>query len=116
MSSLKELQQRVADFIDARNWRQFHDDPKSVLLTLGSEVGELMELYRFTTTKEARARAKDRKEDVEDEVADILYVLLMFCEENGIDLEEAFLHKEQKREAKYPVAKFKNVNAKYNDI
>lgn len=116
MSSLEELQQRVADFIDRRDWRQFHDDPKSTLLALGGEVGELMELYRFTTLQEAKDRAKVRKSDVEDEVADVLYALLMFCEENDINLEQAFLNKEKKREQKYPVEKFKGVNAKYTEL
>jgi NTP pyrophosphatase (non-canonical NTP hydrolase) len=116
MSSLKDLQQRVADFVAARDWSQFHDDPKGTLLALGGEVGELMEIYRFTTEKDAQERSTTRKDDVEDEVADILYVLLMFCEENGIDLEEAFLNKERKREAKYPVKKFKGVNAKYDAV
>jgi NTP pyrophosphatase (non-canonical NTP hydrolase) len=116
MSSLRELQKRVAAFVEERDWRQFHDDPKGTLLTLGSEVGELMEIYRFTSTEEARARAKTHAVAVEDEVADILYVLLMFCDENGIDLEQAFLNKEQKRALKYPVAKSKGVNKKYSEL
>jgi NTP pyrophosphatase (non-canonical NTP hydrolase) len=116
MSSLKDLQKRVAEFVETRNWRQFHNDPKGTLLALGGEVGELMELYRFTTEKEAQDRTTQRKEEVEDELGDILYILLMFCEENDIDLEQAFKNKEKKREAKYPVKKFKGVNAKYTDV
>ena len=116
MSSLRELQQRVAEFVDKRDWRQFHGDPKNTLLALGGEVGELMELYRFTTMQEAQDRSKTRKTDVEDELADILYILLMFCEENDIDLEQAFIQKEKKREVKYPVEKFKGINAKYSDL
>ena len=114
MSNIKELQDRVAAFIEERDWRQFHTDPKNTLLALGAEVGELMEIYRFTTVEQARTRVQERKDDVEDEVADILYNLLMFCEQNGIDLEQAFLQKEQKRIKRYPVEKFKGVNAKYN--
>jgi NTP pyrophosphatase (non-canonical NTP hydrolase) len=116
MSDLKTLQKRVVDFIEARDWRQFHHDPKNTLLALGAEVGELMDIYRFTTTEEAQQRVQQRKAEVEDEVADVLYLLLMFCEQNGIDLEQAFLHKEKKRELKYPVAKFKGVNTKYDRL
>jgi len=114
MSTLKQLQDRVAAFIEERDWRQFHTDPKNTLLALGGEVGELMEIYRFTTEEQARERIKTRQSDIEDEVADILYNLLMFCEQNGIDLEAAFLTKEQKRIANYPIDKFKGINAKYN--
>jgi len=116
MSDIKDLQKRVAAFIDTRDWRQFHEDPKNTLLALGGELGELMELYRFTTPEEARDRAKERQTEIEDELGDILYILLMFCDQNGIDLEAAFERKEAKREAKYPVAKFKGVNAKYSEL
>lgn len=116
MSDLKTLQKRVAEFIDARDWRQFHQDPKGTLLALGSELGELMEIYRYTTTAESQARTLERKAEVEDEVADILYTLLLFCEENGIDLESSFIRKEQQRELKYPVTKAKGMNRKYDKL
>jgi NTP pyrophosphatase (non-canonical NTP hydrolase) len=115
MSDIKKLQQEVADFIAERDWTQFHDDPKNTLLALGSELGELMDLYRFTTVEEAQKRVATHKQQVEDEVGDILYLLLMFCHQNGIDLEEAFQNKALKRATKYPVEKFKGVNAKYNE-
>ncbi len=115
MSNLKQLQKRVADFVDARDWRQFHDDPKGTLLALGGEVGELQAIFRLISTEEAKQRLTTHRDQIEDELGDILYILLMFCEENGIDLEAAFEHKEAKREARYPVAKFKGVNKKYNE-
>lgn len=116
MSSLRELQQRVAQFVDERDWRQFHEDPKSTLLALGGELGELMELYRFTTLEEAKSRMTTHQTAIEDEVADVLYALLMFCDENGIDLEQAFDNKEKKRALKYPIAKSKGINKKYTEL
>jgi NTP pyrophosphatase (non-canonical NTP hydrolase) len=116
MSDIQALQQQVADFIAERDWTQFHEDPKNTLIALGAEVGELMELYRFTTVEEARKRAKTQKADVEDEVADILYLVLMFCHQNGIDLEKAFANKSKKTAEKYPIEKFKGVNAKYDAL
>lgn len=116
MSDLKDLQKRVADFIDARDWRQFHEDPKGTLVALGAEVGELMDIYRYTTTEGSKARTTTRHAEIEDEVADVLYTLLLFCEENDIDLEAAFIKKEMKREAKYPVHKARGVNKKYDKL
>lgn len=116
MSDIRMLQQQVADFIAERDWTQFHEDPKNTLIALGAEVGELMELYRFTTVEEARQRVKTRQADVEDEVADVLYLILMFCHQNGIDLEQAFANKSKKRAEKYPVHKFKGINAKYDEL
>lgn len=116
MTELQRLQKQVADFIRERDWTQFHEDPKNTLIALGAEVGELMEVYRFTTVEEARKRAQTRQTDVEDEVGDILYLILMFCEQNNIDLEKAFQQKAKKRAEKYPIEKFKGINAKYNAL
>jgi NTP pyrophosphatase (non-canonical NTP hydrolase) len=113
-SSLHDLQKRVTQFIGERDWTQFHEDPRNTLLALGSELGELMEIYRFTTLEEAKNRSSHQREDVMDEAADIFYLLLMFCAQNEIDLEEAFDAKEKKRAVRYPVEKFKGVNKKYN--
>ncbi len=114
--SLSKLQKRVVQFIEERDWSQFHDDPKGTLLALGSEVGELMDLYRFTTVEQAQITSKKRKQEVEDELADILYILLMFAHQNDIDLLKAFSNKEAKRHKKYPVKKFKGVNKKYDQL
>ncbi|MFO0920253.1 MAG: MazG nucleotide pyrophosphohydrolase domain-containing protein [Candidatus Saccharimonadales bacterium] len=114
MSDIYELQARVIKFIEDRDWRQFHDDPKNTLIALASEVGELMDIYRFTTAEEARNVNKSRKQDVEDELGDILYLLLMFAEQNDFDIVRAFNNKEKQREAKYPIDKFKGVNKKYD--
>lgn len=102
MSDLKTLQQQVADFSAERDWAQFHQDPKNTLIALGSELGELMELYRFTTVNEARQRIQTHKAQVEDELGDILYLILMFCHQNNIDLETAFANKVQKRAKNIP--------------
>jgi NTP pyrophosphatase (non-canonical NTP hydrolase) len=115
-ATIHDLQKRVAAFIDERDWRQFHEDPKGTLLALGAEVGELMEIYRWTTTNDAQKRSRSHQNEVEDEVADILYLLLMFCEENDINLEQAFARKEAKRAEKYPAAKSKGVNKKYTQL
>ncbi|MGH7236932.1 MAG: MazG-like family protein [Candidatus Saccharimonadales bacterium] len=115
-ASLADLQKRVEKFVGARDWEQFHDDPKNTILALGGEIGELMEIYRFTTIEQAQKRVSERRTEVEDELADILYNLLLFCSQNKIDLEKAFMNKEQKRESKYPVSKFKGINAKYNEL
>lgn len=116
MSDLAVLQKRVEKFVKDRDWEQFHNDPKNTILAIGGELGELMELYRFTTTEQAQKRAIERHEEVEDELADIFYNLLLFCSQNNIDLEKAFMNKEKKRAAKYPISKFKGINAKYDQV
>ena len=114
--TIKELKQIVSDFIDDRDWSQFHDDPKNTLISLVIEAGELLEHFRFTTPKEARQKIKTHKKDIEDETADIFYNLLMFCQQNDIDLTTAFINKMKKVEKKYPASKFKGKNLKYTEL
>jgi dCTP diphosphatase len=57
MSDLSELRDRMRRFTDDRDWGQFHD-PKSVLLALVGEVGELAELFQWLPAGEARQLAE----------------------------------------------------------
>jgi NTP pyrophosphatase (non-canonical NTP hydrolase) len=104
MGELKELQKAVVDFRDARNWRQFHDNPKNLAQALASEVGELNDLYLW-----------DRmpyKEEVQLEMADILIYLLSMADICKIDLYDAVHYKLRINAEKYPIAKFKGSCAK----
>ena len=50
--SIAEIQQAVADFRDARNWRQFHS-PKNLSMSIAIEAAELMEHFQWITTEQA---------------------------------------------------------------
>lgn len=114
--TIAELQAEVDRFIEERDWKQFHSDPRTTLLALGAEVGEIMDIFRFTNLEEAKARAVERKTDVADEIGDIMYLLLMFCNQHGLDLEKAFTDKHRKRAKKYPVHAAKGQNKKYTEL
>ena len=43
MGELKDLQDKVAKFRDARQWREFHT-PKNLAMAICSEAGELADL------------------------------------------------------------------------
>lgn len=45
VSDLIELRDRMREFTDERDWARFHD-PKSLILALVGEVGELAELFQ----------------------------------------------------------------------
>ena len=57
----------------------------------------------------------DKREHVEEEVADVLFCVLRFAQMNGIDLKEVLQEKIRKNGEKYPVEKAKGNNEKYND-
>ena len=58
MSELGELRQGLRKFTDEREWGSFHD-PKSVLLALVGEVGELAELLQWLPAERVTELARD---------------------------------------------------------
>jgi len=106
--SLTELQHAIVAFRDERDWQQFHS-LRNLAAQISIESGELLEHFLW----EEVAR---HPEAVEDEVADILYGLLLFCYEAGIDLPAASRRKMLKNAAKYPVEKAKGSPKKYTDL
>jgi NTP pyrophosphatase (non-canonical NTP hydrolase) len=53
VSDLQELRDRMREFTDERDWARFHD-PKSLILALLGELGELAELFQWLPAEEAR--------------------------------------------------------------
>ena len=87
---LAELTRLVREFSTERDWQQFHD-PKSVILALVGEVGELAELFQWVPADEAVARfsSPDRHARVAEEMADVLVYLVCLADVLGVDLGEA---------------------------
>lgn len=97
--ALSDLATRAADFTAARDWAQFHD-PKSLILALTGEVGELAELFQWAAPSGegvSKARAGE-------EMADVLIYLLHLANALGIDLTEAVTAKMDANDARFAVA------------
>ncbi|MCB0329549.1 MAG: nucleotide pyrophosphohydrolase [Bdellovibrionales bacterium] len=109
MSSLRELQLQVKTFRDERDWKQFHNF-KDMLLSLGLEVSEFSELFQWKSDSEVKNLPR---ESFGEELADILYWVLLFAEDLDIDLEQAFGNKMLKNEGKYPVDQARGKKEKY---
>ncbi|WP_109686049.1 MazG-like family protein [Branchiibius hedensis] len=107
MSDLQEIRDAVRQFIAERDWQQFQD-PKSLLLALVGEVGELAELVQWLPAEEARSRiAKEPLHTrVAEEMADVLIYLVGMADQCNIDLHEAALAKVERNSRKYPVSEF----------
>ncbi len=102
MSDLKTLANQVINFREARSWKRFHGS-KDLILGLLVELGELAEHFQYLTGEELEKYQRDFKEDIGEEMADVLFWLLLMSAEQGIDLEQAFLQKMKKNAKKYPV-------------
>jgi len=103
MSDLTEIRDASRTFIADREWQQFQD-PKSILLALVSEVGELAELLQWLPADAARdlLREDPLHTRVSEELADVLVYLVGLADQCGVDLGSATLDKINAAADKYP--------------
>ena len=108
MSDIKELQQRVAQFISERDWEQFHS-PKNIAMSVAIESAELMEIFQWRTTEASLSPEliENKRAEIEDEVADIFIYLLSFINVTKIDLYQAVVQKIERNNIRFPVEKVK---------
>jgi NTP pyrophosphatase (non-canonical NTP hydrolase) len=107
-----KVQQKVIDFRDERNWKQFHGI-KDLLIGLNIEVAELQELFLW---KSEQQQNEVDNEKIKDELADIAIFLIYICNHYNIDLPKAISEKLEKNSLKYPADKSRNSNKKYNAL
>ena len=105
MSDLTDLRDAMRRFTQERDWERFHD-PKSLLLALVGEVGELSELLQWLPASSARERLTQEplRTRVGEEMADVLLYLVRLADVIDIDLRGAADRKMHLNAEKHPVA------------
>tara|TARA_Y100001934_G_scaffold249745_1_gene311463 strand:+ start:186 stop:557 length:372 start_codon:yes stop_codon:yes gene_type:complete len=111
-----DLKQLVADFIAARDWEQYHS-PKNLAMSIAIEAAEIMEHFQWLTVEEATAAMEDTKvrDEVADEIADVLIYCLSLANRTGIDVSEAIRGKMARNEGRFPVDKIKGFGVEGDD-
>ena len=114
--TIQELAEMVKSFCEERDWDQFHN-PKDLAIGISTEANELLDIFRFKSEEDMNMifSDTDKREHVEEELADILFFVLRFAQRNQIDLSEALLNKIQKNAMKYSVESSRGSNRKYNE-
>lgn len=115
MSDLDSLQKKILAFRDERNWKQFHN-PKDLAISLSLEAAEFLEHFQWKSPAEITEYLKVHGDDVADELADVLYWVLLIAHDLDIDLLKASAAKMKKNAKKYPVTKARNQHTKYNKL
>ncbi|MBI2445528.1 nucleotide pyrophosphohydrolase [Candidatus Micrarchaeota archaeon] len=116
-TTVEQLKARVALFRDARGWKQFHN-PKDLAASISIEANELLELFQWKTPDEVESLLKDarKREEVQDELADIVVYCISAADQMNVDLSDAIESKLRKNESKYPVEKAFGNNKKYTEL
>lgn len=107
-----ETIQRVIQFRDDRDWRQFHT-PKDLAISLSLEAAELLEVFQWSGTD---LECRDKQDRIREELADVLSYCVLMADVCGLDLDEILNAKVDKNAAKYPVEKARGSAAKYTEL
>ncbi|MDH4133619.1 MAG: nucleotide pyrophosphohydrolase [Gammaproteobacteria bacterium] len=99
-----ELQERLRAFARERDWEQFHS-PKNLAMALIVEAAELVEHFQWLTEAQSRALDAAKREQVEQEMADVFLYLVRLADQMGIDLLDAAERKIALNAQKYPADK-----------
>ncbi len=104
---ISELRQMVREFVDERDWQQFHS-PKNLSMALAIEAAELMEHFQWITPDASReiGRDDDKLREVAEELADVLCYAMAIANELHIDIASAMRDKMIKNRLKYPADEY----------
>ena len=114
-NSIESLTREICAFRDARDWRQFHN-PKELAVAITAEAGELLQHFVWQSPEQSEQRVNDRRDELESEMADVAILLLELADNCGINLADAIRAKLARNEERYPVAKARGSNKKYNEF
>ncbi|MBI2671406.1 nucleotide pyrophosphohydrolase [Candidatus Woesearchaeota archaeon] len=115
--TINELEEKIKKFCEERDWDQYHN-AKDLAIGVITEASELLEHFRFKSEQEIEEmfRNEIKRQEISEEMADVLYFLLRLSQKYHIDLSTEFYKKMEKNEQKYPVEKSKGSNKKYNEL
>ena len=113
--SLHNLSAALADFVNERDWGQFHS-PKNLAMALAAEAGELLEHFQWLNEEQADSLSATQRAEVAMELADILMFLLGLADRLQIDLLKAATAKLELNRQRYPVEKARGRATKYDKL
>lgn len=114
MSELARLRGIVRQFVDERDWDQFHT-PKNLASALTVEAAELLEHFQWLRTGEAGELGEAKLVEVRHEMADVLVYLVRLADKLDVDLMAAVEEKMVLNRAKYPADQVRGDARKYHE-
>ena len=92
--TIEQAQRQVDEWIKTYGVRYFSELTNMVLLT--EEVGEMARIIARTYGEQS-FKESDRKKDLADEMADVLWVLICLANQTGVNLTDAFAKNIEKK-------------------
>jgi len=113
--SLAHLAECLREFANERDWEQFHS-PKNLAMALTVETAELLEHFQWMTEEESAKPNPEKRQQIQEEIGDVLIYLTRFADKLGIDPLDAAYKKLGINRQKYPVEKAKGSAKKYTEL
>lgn len=111
MPHYTNLQKIIVKFRNDRDWKKYHLS-KNMIISLWVEVGELAEHFQYRTDEGLFAQLEERREDVADELIDVLFWTLLIAHDFSLDLGTEFSRKMKKNLKKDEKKKYTKVSLK----
>jgi NTP pyrophosphatase (non-canonical NTP hydrolase) len=113
--SISELTAQIQTFVDARDWRKFHN-AKDLAVAIAAEAGELMQHFVWQQEEQIEKRLEKNREEIASEIADVAILLFEFADNLGMNLGEVMQAKIARNDIRYPVEKSRGNNLKYSEL
>jgi NTP pyrophosphatase (non-canonical NTP hydrolase) len=112
VSDLLQLRELVRQFVNERDWDQFHT-PKNLASALTVEAAELLEHFQWLQHGRLDELGPDKLTEVRHEMADVLVYLVRLADKLDVDLVQAVQDKMVLNRAKYPAELVRGDARKY---
>ncbi|WP_409173557.1 nucleotide pyrophosphohydrolase [Enterococcus mundtii] len=109
---MEKSMEKINQFRDDRNWRQFHNE-KDLAISISLEASELLELFQWKQPEEVTTTQLER---IKEELADVLIYSYMMADNLNLDIDTIIEEKLEKNNQKYPVEKSKKNKEKYTEL
>lgn len=103
---MEDVIKRLIQFREDRDWTQFHT-PENLAKSIVLEAAELLEHFQWDD--------KFHKEEVSEELADVMAYCILMADRLGIDIVQAINDKIDKNEKKYPADLVRGSSKKYTE-
>ncbi|MGJ7916400.1 nucleotide pyrophosphohydrolase [Massilia sp. LXY-6] len=114
LGDLAQLRDIVRQFVDERDWDQFHS-PKNLAAALTVEAAELLEHFQWLHNGRPEELGPAKLVEVRHEMADVLVYLVRLADKLDVDLLGAVQEKMVLNRAKYPAEQVRGDARKYHE-
>ena len=105
--TIKEIQEKIKKFNDDRGWSA-PIQIKDLLLNITEEIGEFWNKIKWVDVDTQMKIISENKKEVENDMADLLYIILKLSYMCDVDLDKAIKEVMLEYEKRFPLDKVKD--------